>query len=78
MIIYNKITWSPKNKRDNKYEKCPRVKLVGDWKITGLQWIFLQQQKHSYLKRDTPQKEIDEQLTSMIICDFAHYFTFKQ
>jgi len=52
-----------KDKGDNNRENCPRVKLVGDWKITGPQGTFLQQQKHSDLKRDTPQKEIDEQIT---------------
>jgi len=48
MIVYNKITWSSKNKGDNNCENCPRAKLVGDGKITGPQGIFLQQQKHSH------------------------------
>jgi len=53
MIVYNEIIGSSKNKADNDCENCRRVELVGDWKNTGPQGIFLQQQKSSNLKRDT-------------------------
>ena len=56
MIVYNKITWSSKKKGDKDCENCPRLKLVSDRKNTGPQWISLQQQKNSDVKRDTPEK----------------------
>jgi len=62
MIVYKKIMWSSKDDGDNDCENCPRVKLVGDWKNTGPQGLFLHQQKNSDLKRDTPQKKIGEQI----------------